>query len=314
MKKIIILCIIAVIVCTGVWFFRDKTLLRTASGWELYNTNCRELLNDDGETARIYSSFGLGRMKKLKTLEAKSIDDYDFLKELDELENLNVSANENHPLDISKFPKVSSLKKLIIHNGDGIEACTDGISDKFPELEIVWFFGGHISDKNIQDISQCPELKSLYFWGFDRQPFDLYPLTKANDLEELYLPDVFPKMELAPLSEMSGLKILECTVYNEEDIKATSNLSSLKELSIYGCNELLDKDEKLRLPDDYFNGLKSLEEITAKHFVIGDEFDVSSLPPDLKKITLYDCDMSENVKRKLSASGIEIEVNDKSRN
>lgn len=312
MKKIIIFCITAIIVCTGVWFFKDKTLLKTSSGWKLFNTNCNELLDDDGLSETIYSSFGLNRMKKLKTLEVDSIDKFAFIKELDELEDLNVSINNEHTLDISIFPEVRSLKKLIIHNGDYTEICTDKISDRMPELECIWFFGGHISDDNIRDISKCKKIKRILFWGFDRQPFDLYPLTKLDNLEELDLEPVFPKMDLTPLAEMTGLKVLECTVYNEKEIRITSQLASLQELSIYGCNDDLDEDDKLVFPDNYFDGLKSLEQLTAKHFIISDNLDISSLPTNLKKMTFIDCDISASVKSKISKLGVDIEVIDKS--
>ena len=309
MKKIIILCIIAVIACAGVWFFRDKTMLKTSSGWKTYPTNCRELLDDGGKlNTTIYSSFGLSRMKKLTRLEVKSLNRYDFLEELDELEELDVRVDEEHPLDLSTFPEVRSLKQLVINNGDYIEACTYGISDKFPRLESIWFIGGHISDENMRDISKCPELKRVLFWGFDRQPFDLSPLTKAEKLEELDLQDVFPKMDLTPLSEMSGLKVLECTVYNEEEIEITSHLSSLKELYICSSSCISEEDDKLELPDNYFDELDSLEEFAAYDFKIGDDMNISSLPSGLKKMTFKDCYISEKIKNKISEMGIDIEI------
>ncbi|MCR5141242.1 MAG: hypothetical protein K6C68_01740 [Ruminococcus sp.] len=310
MKKIIIFCIIAIIVCTGVWFFRSKTLLRTSSGWELYNTNCRELLDDDARTVRIYSSFGLNRMKKLKTLEVDSIDKFDFLKELDELQDLNVNVDESCPLNISSFPEVGSLKKLIIHNGDYTEICLDEISDRMPELECIWLFGGHITDDNIRDISKCRKIKSILFWGIERKPFDLSPLTKLDSLEELNLEPLFPQIDLTPIVDMSGLKKLECTVYNEEELEITSHFSSVQELIIYNYSG----ENKLKLPDDYFDEMNSLERAEFHDFIIGDNIDISSLPTNLKEMTFIDCNISENIKDKISESDIDIEVKNNSNN
>lgn len=101
---------------------------------------------------------------------------------------------------------------MIIHNGDYTEICLDEISDRMPELECLWLFGGHITDDNIRDISKCRNIKSILFWGIDRKPFDLTPLTKLDNLEELDLQRIFPQIDLTPLSDMSELKLLQCTV------------------------------------------------------------------------------------------------------
>ena len=309
MKKIIIFCIIAVIVCTGVWFFKDKTLLKTSSGWELYSTDCRELLDDDGETAMIYSSFGLNRMKKLKKLEVASIDKYGFLEELNELEELDLSVDEDHPLDISKFPKINSLKELVIFNSNFIEIGTKEISDRMPDLESLSFYSCHITDGNISDISKCNNIKRILIYGTDEKLYDLYPLTKMDNIEELYLEAYFPDFDLSPIAEISGLKVLECAVYNDEDLKITTHLSSVQKLIIYSNSYFPDySDDKLDLPDNYFDELESLEEFTAYGFTIGDNIDISLLPTNLKKMTFIDCDISENIKDKISEAGIDIEV------
>ena len=309
MKKIIIFCIIAVIVCTGVWFFKDKTLLKTSSGWELYSTDCRELLDDDGETAMIYSSFGLNRMKKLKKLEVASIDKYGFLEELNELEELDLSVDEDHPLDISKFPKINSLKELVIFNSNFIEIGTKEISDRMPDLESLSFYSCHITDGNISDISKCNNIKRILIYGTDEKLYDLYPLTKMDNIEELYLEAYFPDFDLSPIAEISGLKVLECAVYNDEDLKITTHLSSVKKLIIYSNSYFPDySDDKLDLPDNYFDELESLEEFVAYGFTIGDNTDISLLPTNLKKMTFIDCDISENIKDKISEAGIDIEV------
>ena len=309
MKKIIIFCIIAVIVCTGVWFFKDKTLLKTSSGWELYSTDCRELLDDDGETAMIYSSFGLNRMKKLKKLEVASIDKYGFLEELNELEELDLSVDEDHPLDISKFPKINSLKELVIFNSNFIEIGTKEISDRMPDLESLSFYSCHITDGNISDISKCNNIKRILIYGTDEELYDLYPLTKMDNLEELYLEAYFPDFDLSPIAEISGLKVLECAVYNDEDLKITTHLSSVQKLIIYSNSYFPDySDDRVDLPDNYFDELESLEEFTAYGFTIGDNIDISLLPTNLKKMTFIDCDISENIKDKISEAGIDIEV------
>ena len=309
MKKIIIFCIIAVIVCTGVWFFKDKTLLKTSSGWELYSTDCRELLDDDGETAMIYSSFGLNRMKKLKKLEVASIDKYGFLEELNELEELDLSVDEDHPLDISKFPKINSLKELVIFNSNFIEIGTKEISDRMPDLESLSFYSCHITDGNISDISKCNNIKRILIYGTDEKLYDLYPLTKMDNIEELYLEAYFPDFDLSPIAEISGLKVLECAVYNDEDLKITTHLSSVQKLIIYSNSYFPDySDDKLDLPDNYFDELESLEEFVAYGFTIGDNTDISLLPTNLKKMTFIDCDISENIKDKISEAGIDIEV------
>ena len=309
MKKIIIFCIIAVIVCTGVWFFKDKTLLKTSSGWELYSTDCRELLDDDGETASIYSSFGLNRMKKLKTLEVASIDKYGFLEELNELEELDLSVDEDHPLDISKFPKINSLKELMIFNSNFIEIGTKEISDRMPDLESLSFYSCHITDGNISDISKCNNIKRILIYGTDKKLYDLYPLTKMDNIEELYLEAYFPDFDLSPIAEISGLKVLECAVYNDEDLKITTHLSSVQILKIYSNSYFPDySDDRVDLPDNYFDELESLEEFTAYGFTIGDNIDISLLPTNLKKMTFIDCDISENIKDKISEAGIDIEV------
>ena len=309
MKKIIIFCIIAVIVCTGMWFFKDKTLLKTSSGWELYSTDCRELLDDDGETAMIYSSFGLNRMKKLKKLEVASIDKYGFLEELNELEELDLSVDEDHPLDISKFPKINSLKELVIFNSNFIEIGTKEISDRMPDLESLSFYSCHITDGNISDISKCNNIKRILIYGTDEKLYDLYPLTKMDNLEELYLEAYFPDFDLSPIAEISGLKVLECAVYNDEDLKITTHLSSVKKLIIYSNSYFPDySDDRVDLPDNYFDELESLEEFTAYGFTIGDNIDISLLPTNLKEMTFIDCDISENIKDKISEAGIDIEV------
>ena len=309
MKKIIIFCIIAVIVCTGMWFFKDKTLLKTSSGWELYSTDCRELLDDDGETAMIYSSFCLNRMKKLKKLEVASIDKYGFLEELNELEELDLSVDEDHPLDISKFPKINSLKELVIFNSNFIEIGTKEISDRMPDLESLSFYSCHITDGNISDISKCNNIKRILIYGTDEKLYDLYPLTKMDNIEELYLEAYFPDFDLSPIAEISGLKVLECAVYNDEDLKITTHLSSVKKLIIYSNSYFPDySDDKLDLPDNYFDELESLEEFVAYGFTIGDNTDISLLPTNLKKMTFIDCDISENIKDKISEAGIDIEV------
>ena len=309
MKKIIIFCIIAVIVCTGVWFFKDKTLLKTSSGWELYSTDCRELLDDDGETAMIYSSFCLNRMKKLKKLEVASIDKYGFLEELNELEELDLSVDEDHPLDISKFPKINSLKELVIFNSNFIEIGTKEISDRMPDLESLSFYSCHITDGNISDISKCNNIKRILIYGTDEKLYDLYPLTKMDNLEELYLEAYFPDFDLSPIAEISGLKVLECAVYNDEDLKITTHLSSVKKLIIYSNSYFPDySDDRVDLPDNYFDELESLEEFTAYGFTIGDNIDISLLPTNLKEMTFIDCDISENIKDKISEAGIDIEV------
>ena len=309
MKKIIIFCIIAVIVCTGVWFFKDKTLLKTSSGWELYSTDCRELLDDDGETAMIYSSFCLNRMKKLKKLEVASIDKYGFLEELNELEELDLSVDEDHPLDISKFPKINSLKELVIFNSNFIEIGTKEISDRMPDLESLSFYSCHITDGNISDISKCNNIKRILIYGTDEKLYDLYPLTKMDNLEELNLEAYFPDFDLSPIAEMSKLKVLECAVYNDEDLKITTHLSSVHKLIIYS-NSFFPNcgDDKPELPDNYFDELESLEEFSAYSFTISDNIDISSFPHNLKKMTFVDCNISENVKNKISESGIEIEI------
>ncbi len=309
MKKIIIFCIIAVIVCTGVWFFKDKTLLKTSSGWELYSTDCRELLDDDGETAMIYSSFGLNRMKKLKKLEVASIDKYGFLEELNELEELDLSVDEDHPLDISKFPKINSLKELVIFNSNFIEIGTKEISDRMPDLESLSFYSCHITDGNISDISKCNNIKRILIYGTDEKLYDLYPFTKMDNLEELYLEAYFPDFDLSPIAEISGLKVLECAVYNDEDLKITTHLSSVQKLIIYSNSYFPDySDDRVDLPDNYFDELESLEEFVAYGFTIGDNIDISLLPTNLKKMTFIDCDISENIKDKISEAGIDIEV------
>ena len=309
MKKIIIFCIIAVIVCTGMWFFKDKTLLKTSSGWELYSTDCRELLDDDGETAMIYSSFGLNRMKKLKKLEVASIDKYGFLEELNELEELDLSVDEDHPLDISKFPKINSLKELVIFNSNFIEIGTKEISDRMPDLESLSFYSCHITDGNISDISKCNNIKRILIYGTDEKLYDLYPLTKMDNLEELYLEAYFPDFDLSPIAEISGLKVLECAVYNDEDLKITTHLSSVKKLIIYSNSYFPDySDDRVDLPDNYFDELESLEEFVAYGFTIGDNTDISLLPTNLKEMTFIDCDISENIKDKISEAGIDIEV------
>ena len=309
MKKIIIFCIIAVIVCTGVWFFKDKTLLKTSSGWELYSTDCRELLDDDGETAMIYSSFGLNRMKKLKKLEVASIDKYGFLEELNELEELDLSVDEDHPLDISKFPKINSLKELVIFNSNFIEIGTKEISDRMPDLESLSFYSCHITDGIISDISKCNNIKRILIYGTDEKLYDLYPLTKMDNLEELYLEAYFPDFDLSPIAEISGLKVLECAVYNDEDLKITTHLSSVQKLIIYSNSYFPDySDDRVDLPDNYFDELESLEEFVAYGFTIGDNTDISLLPTNLKKMTFIDCDISENIKDKISEAGIDIEV------
>ena len=309
MKKIIIFCIIAVIVCTGMWFFKDKTLLKTSSGWELYSTDCRELLDDDGETAMIYSSFGLNRMKKLKKLEVASIDKYGFLEELNELEELDLSVDEDHPLDISKFPKINSLKELVIFNSNFIEIGTKEISDRMPDLESLSFYSCHITDGNISDISKCNNIKRILIYGTDEKLYDLYPLTKMDNIEELYLEAYFPDFDLSPIAEISGLKVLECAVYNDEDLKITTHLSSVQKLIIYSNSYFPDySDDRVDLPDNYFDELESLEEFVAYGFTIGDNTDISLLPTNLKKMTFIDCDISENIKDKISEAGIDIEV------
>jgi len=304
MKKIvvIIICIIAVIVGTGLCFFRDKTLLKTSSGWKLYSTDCIELLNDDGKLdTTIYSSFGLGRMKKLTRLTVDSVDRFDFLEEMDELEELSIRTDKDHNLDISKFPEVRSLKKLTINNGDYTEIYTDEISDSMPELECIWFFGGHISDDNIRDISKCHKINRILFWGIERKPFDLSPLTELDSLEELDLQPLFPQIDLTPIADMSGLKILECTVYNEEELEITSHFSSVQKLMIYNYFD----DDKLELPDDYFDEMDSLERVEFHGFKIGDNIDVSSLPLNLKKIKFINCEVSDNFENKISELGID---------
>lgn len=313
-KKIIILCIIAVIVGTGLCFFRDKTLLNTASGWKLYSTDCRELLNDDGKLdTTIYSSYGLGRMKKLTRLEVESLNRYDFLDKLDDLEELSVSIDNKHTLNISRFPEVKSLKELVIQDCDYTEICTEDISDKMPELECLSFYSCHITDDNIRDISKCHKIKKLLFYGTDEKSYDLYPLTKSNTLEELYLEAYFPDFDLSPIAEMSGLRVLECAVYNEDNLKITTRLSSVQKLIIYSNSYFPDySDDKLDLPDNYFDELESLEEFTAYSFTISDNIAISSFPPNLKKITFIDCNISEYVKNKISESGIEIEVKNNS--
>ncbi|SEL37034.1 hypothetical protein [Ruminococcus albus] len=312
MKKIILICIIAVISCTGVWFFKDKTLLRTSSGWKLYSTDCRELLDDNGELdTRIYSSFGLGRMKKLTRLEVESQDRYDFLEKLENLEVLNVNINEDHTIDISKFPEVRSLKELVIFDCDFTEICTENISDKMPELESLSFYSCHITDDNIRDISKCNKIKRIQIYGTDEKFYDLYPLTKMDNLEELYLEAYFPDFDLSPIAEMSKLKVLECAVYNDEDLKITTHLSSVQKLIIYS-NSFFPNcgDDKPELPENYFDELESLEEFSAYSFTIGDKIDISSLPSNLKEMTFIDCNISENVKNKIAESGIRIKVKD----
>lgn len=311
MKKIILICIIAVISCTGVWFFKDKTLLRTSSGWKLYSTDCRELLDDSKFDTTIYSSFGLGRMKKLTRIEVESLDRYDFLEKLEDLEKLNVSINEEHTLDISKFPEVRSLKELVIFDCDFTEICTEDISDKMPELESLSFYSCHITDDNIRDISKCNKIKRILIYGTDEKFYDLYPLTKMDNLEELYLEAYFPDFDLSPIAEMSKLKVLECAVYNDEDLKITTHLSSVQKLIIYS-NSFFPNcgDDKPELPENYFDELESLEEFSAYSFTIGDKIDISSLPSNLKEMTFIDCNISENVKNKIAESGIRIKVKD----
>ena len=291
------------------WFFKDKTLLKTSSGWELYSTDCRELLDDDGETAMIYSSFGLNRMKKLKKLEVASIDKYGFLEELNELEELDLSVDEDHPLDISKFPKINSLKELVIFNSNFIEIGTKEISDRMPDLESLSFYSCHITDGNISDISKCNNIKRILIYGTDEKLYDLYPLTKMDNIEELYLEAYFPDFDLSPIAEISGLKVLECAVYNDEDLKITTHLSSVQKLIIYSNSYFPDySDDRVDLPDNYFDELESLEEFVAYGFTIGDNTDISLLPTNLKKMTFIDCDISENIKDKISEAGIDIEV------
>ena len=67
-------------------------------------------------------------------------------------------------------------------------------------------------------------------------------------------------------------------------------------------------DDKPELPDNYFDEFESLEEFSAYSFTISDNIDISSFPHNLKKMTFVDCNISENVKNKISESGIEIEI------
>lgn len=87
----------------------------------------------------------------------------------------------------------------------------------------------------------------------------------------------------------------------------------MQKLIIYSNSYFPDySDDKLDLPDNYFDELESLEEFTAYSFTISDNIAISSFPPNLKKITFIDCNISENVKNKISESGIEIEVKNNS--
>lgn len=270
------------------------------------------MLDDNGELdTRIYSSFGLGRMKKLTRLEVESQDRYDFLEKLENLEVLNVNINEDHTIDISKFPEVRSLKELVIFDCDFTEICTENISDKMPELESLSFYSCHITDDNIRDISKCNKIKRIQIYGTDEKFYDLYPLTKMDNLEELYLEAYFPDFDLSPIAEMSKLKVLECAVYNDEDLKITTHLSSVQKLIIYS-NSFFPNcgDDKPELPENYFDELESLEEFSAYSFTIGDKIDISSLPSNLKEMTFIDCNISENVKNKIAESGIRIKVKD----
>ena len=143
---------------------------------------------------------------------------------------------------------------------------------KYRHLNSLWL--GKKAKKNLEVISQLPELKSLALSGI-----------KVNDFSFLY------QMDLERFALLWN---------SNSNLKDLANLKSLKEIELWRINKLDDISfieeltnlEIIRLQDlKHITGLPDLSRLTKleKIFLIDTGIDVNSLPDDLKeKVSNWD--------------------------
>ena len=222
----------------------------------------------------------LAKMPNLTRLRLDCIDFRDDQQriDLDVLSKLNLKSFHIDCFDLRNYefiqylsPDLEELTIMADTMGPGINFDCKWLL-RYKKLKSLWL--GKKAKKNLEVISQLPELKSLALRGI-----------KVNDFSFLY------QMDLERFALLWN---------SNSDLKDLANLKSLKEIELWRINKLDDISfieeltnlEIIRLQDlKHITGLPDLRRLTKleKIFLIDTGIDVNSLPDDLKeKVSNWD--------------------------
>ncbi|WP_307905551.1 leucine-rich repeat domain-containing protein [Haliovirga abyssi] len=214
------------------------------------------------------------------TIENCRISDFSFLKNIKNLERLNLEKDDIENFNVDKY--IKNLKELdIMHNKiNNIEKA--GNLKKLEKLYLPY-----LENKDFEFIKKLNNLKELYLIGDDIE--DISFLGNLKHLEKLDLSENSIK-NILPLADMVNLKELNLEGNLLEDISSIENLTKLEKLYLSG-NQLkdiskLDKLTALKILDLKFNeiikldgldDLKNLEELIISNNKIDNLFPIVNL-------------------------------------
>ena len=201
---------------------------------------------------------GLGNLKSLSLVGSLALPDLTALKDLSQLETLNISAGGlGNPAGIEGLTQLRHLE--LSNESTAFQMENLSILSGLTNLEYLRLDADGIS--SFQGMEQLANLKEAYFWGSSATYLDLAPLAGLTKLQILRLPGRSGGSGIAPyngdgLAGLSGLRELtmDSAVQSLEPLR---NLTGLTKLSI-GGNSCPGAFQSLE-PLSGLTGLQSLD-------------------------------------------------------
>lgn len=222
-------------------------------------------------------------LKNLQILRGDSIESFNVLYDMSQLETLHISSGRLR--DIGFVSNMSNLRELTIEDSEildisSIAECKDTLTklnltfnyqvgDYSPVLELtklteLTLYGSSSSDHNyaLPDLSAMKNLKKLAISVYD----DISSIDKVAWIEELTLHRIYGSCDLSKLTNLKTLNLIDMSVERSE-IETMTGLKSLEKVDLTDTFVWANIEEFMNLPN--------LKEIDLTGCTAG--FDVSNL-------------------------------------
>lgn len=277
-------------------FDPNKAALRTEDGEMTFDVNAPQIADDRGFDREVEYSKQLLRMKNLTSLELRCENELGFLNEFQSLEKLCLRFDDNTEL-LATLPYMPNLRELTVSSFDREVILDKAFADNIPNVEVLWICAPMKNDfsalSGLTKLTEILYLPNSYIKYNKKLDTDLTGIDKLPSLECLKIDTTTVVTGYELLSECAGLKKLEITVCNADELNLVMSLDQIEELQVlkYG-------DEYMSLNEwtnrNVSDNLKTLTLRTSKINV--DSIDFISRVPNLTKLNVYkNCISEENV-------------------
>ncbi len=193
----------------------------------------------------------LGSLNQLKKLSMSTwwgdANDLSFLRDLDQLTEVEIFKCEVE--DLSLFQNMLCLQRLYV---SFVNDCDLNYLANLKNLESLDITGGNI--RNSEGLGNLTHLKSLCLYEEARYGetksvmFDMQPIANLTELEWINLVYVYIE-DISSLANLKGLRHIFLVDTDVSDISSLKDLENLNDLSIYGNESELVKEQA----ETYFN-------------------------------------------------------------